>query len=326
MLPPGAPAGGHGDVGRQAIDLVERLCALGPRAQHSDGLVRARRLVREVLADARVVPYRADGFEARDASGIVNLLGVVPGRERHLRPIVLATHYDGPPGSAGAGDNAAAVASILTLAPRLAAERLDRDVLVALFDGGDLSARPSLPHGAEVFLRSQLRHDVKAALFVDRIGHVVPADVGPPLLVIGVESEPRLGGVLASVASAQGCVAPVARRRLGAAVVADAFRAHETPYLWVTAGHASHHRGADDLPGRLNEATMCRTLDIVHELLHAVAHTRLPDPYADHDIDDLERRAWQPWNGDGRTDGMLDALRSTALRLGAGGHDRTPDA
>lgn len=328
-LPPDGGVDGPGPgsgLGRRVLDLVERLCAIGPRPQHSAGLARARRLLREVLEDAGAVPYHGDAFEARDASGVVNLLGVVPGRDRHLRPLVLATHYDGPSASPGAGDNAAAVALIVTLAPRLAAARIERDVILALLDGGDGARTSALPHGADVFMRTHRRHDLKAALIVDRIGHVVAADAGPALFAVGVESEPRFPAVLAAIAAAPGWIAPVARRRLGAAPAADAFRAHETPYLWITAGHAPHHRGGDDRPERLDAATLSHTLDTVQALLTGVARTRLPGPYVDHDIDDLERRAWQPWHrAEHDVDAGIDAMRSALPRLGAGGSGAAPD-
>jgi len=320
--PPDGTVDGRG-LGRRALELVERLCTAGPRPQHGVGLANTRRLLRDALEDAGVVPYLGDQFEARDASGVVNLLGVVPGRERHLRPLLLATHYDGPPASPGAGDNAAAVALVVTLAPRLAAAHFERDVIVALLDGGDVARPPALPHGADVFMRSHRRHDLKAALLVDRIGHAVAAGNGPALLVVGVESEPRLPGVLDSIAALPGWLAPVARHRLGAAPAADVFRSHETPYLWITAGHAPHHRGGDDRPDRLDEATLGHTLDTVQALLAGLASTRLPGPYVDHDIGDLERRAWQRYGRGG--DGAFDALRLALPRLDARGSGAVPD-
>jgi len=324
--PPDGTGDDRGSPSHRTLALVERICAVGPRPQHSSGLARARRLLREALEDAGVAPYHGAEFEARDASGVVNLLGVVPGRERHLRPLLLATHYDGPPASPGAGDNAAAAALIVTLAPRLAAARFERDVVIALLDGGDLARPPALPHGADVFMRSHRRHDLKAALLVDRIGHAVAADAGPALLAIGVESEPRLPGLLNGVATRAGWLAPVARRRLGAAPAADALRAHETPYLWITAGHAPHHRGGDDRPDRLDDVTLGHTLDTVQSLLEGLARTRLPGPYVDHDIGDLERQAWQTWQRPGRDgDGTLDALRLSLPRLEAPGLGAVPD-
>ena len=313
-------------LGRRALELVERICHAGPRPHHGGGLASTRRLLRAALEDAGVAPYHGDVFEARDASGVVNLLGVVPGRERHLRPLLLATHYDGPPASPGAGDNAAAVALIVTLAPRLAAARFGRDVIVALLDGGDVARPAALPHGCDVFMRSHRRHDLKAALLVDRIGHVVAADAGPALLAIGVESEPRLPGVLDAIPALPGGVAPVARQRLAAAPAADVLRAHETPYLWITAGRAPHHRGVDDRPERLDEATLSHTLDTVQALLEGLACTRLPGPYVDHDIGDLERRAWHAWQRhvhDG--DAAFDALRLGLQRLDARGPGAVPD-
>jgi hypothetical protein len=177
-----------------------------------------------------------------------------------------------------------------------------------------------------VFMRAQRRHDLKAALLVDRVGHAVPTDDGPALLAIGVESEPRLPALLTSTVARPRWIAPVARRRLGIAPAADVLRAHETPYLWITAGRAQHHRSGDDRPERLDELTLSDTLGTVQALLEGMARTRLPGPYVDHDVAVLERRTWQAWGRPGGgVDGGVDALRQALPRLDAAGAGATPD-
>lgn len=304
---------GATDEGLRA--LIRAVCDVGPRPHGAGGCARARRVLARALEDAGVAPYRGDDLEARDPSGIVNLLGVVPGRERHRRPLVLASHYDGPPDSVGAGDNAAAAALVVALAADLASLRLERDVIVALLDGGDLERPASLAHGAEVFMRSQRRHDVKAAVLVDRIGHAVPARQGPGLLAVGVESEPRLPALLDALSAAPLTIAPIARRRLGVAPAADALRADDTPYLWISAGRAPHHRGPDDRPEHLDDAALVATLDMVRTLVEALARTRLPGPCGEHAIDEFERAAWDPWRRGERGDAHAAALRTALARL-----------
>lgn len=309
----GAAGQDRGAAARRVRALVEAVCDGGPRPHGAAGCARARRVLADALTEAGVAPYLGSDLDARDPSGVVNLLGVVPGRERHRRPVVVATHYDGPPDSPGAGDNAAAVALVVALAADVASLQLERDVIVALLDGGDLERPSALAHGAEVFMRTQRRHDVKAVLLLDRVGHEVPSQLGPALLAVGVESEPRLPALLRSLADAPLPVAPVARRRLGAAPAADAVRADDTPYLWISAGRAPHHRGPDDRPEQLDDTVLRDTLDVLRALVPALVRTRLPGPFGEHDIGEVERAAWEPWLDGDR--GGAAALRGALARL-----------
>ena len=279
-------------------DLVTALSDIGPRPCGSAGHAAARDLLSDALVAAGAHPYR-DGVLQVPHADVANLLAVVPGRERHCRPLVLATHYDGPPDSPAAGDNGAAVALAVELCPLLAARRLEHDVIIALLDGGDRQCRqqhPRAPHGAQVFVREQRRHDLKAAIVVDRLGHRPTPTPAPPLLVIGAECDPRMPLLVASLHARAPAIAPVARRALALAPCLDAFRDQAIASLWLTGGRAPHHRSPGDLPALLDDAVLTGTARHLLSLLERLTTTRLPGPFGDHAAFDVDRRAWQRWS------------------------------
>ncbi len=64
----------------------------------------------------------------------INLILRLPGREPQLAPLLVAAHYDGPPHSPGADDNATGLAALLELAGRWSATPPRRPVWIVAFD------------------------------------------------------------------------------------------------------------------------------------------------------------------------------------------------
>ena len=306
------PSGG-GSCHCEVRALLAELTALGPRPSGSDASVAAAEILTRALSARNVGPYHGGSMTLPQGGGIVNLAAVVPGSERHRRPLVLISHYDGPAHSPAAGDNGAAAALLVVLAPLLAQRRLERDVIVVLLDAGAPDHAPARALGAELFVRHQRRHDLKAAIAVDRIGHR-PSPGVPPLLLVGAECDPRLPPALDALHATAPEVAPVRRRHLERAPTVDAFREQGIPALWLTAGRAPHHRGPDDRSEHLDDAILAGTAAQLLALIERVAATRLPGPCGDHDVRAFEQRAWKRWTGRGRDSASdLDRLVREAL-------------
>ena len=90
-----------------------------------------------------------------------NLVGVLPGQDRSLPPILLMAHYDSVPGSPGAADDAAGVAAILESVRAIKARGpTPRDLVVLITDGEELNL-----DGARAFFSE---HPLR-----DRIGAVI---------------------------------------------------------------------------------------------------------------------------------------------------------
>jgi hypothetical protein len=102
--------------------LVARMSAMGlsPRVQQTDTF-----RVRDGQRGAILV-----------GGTVENLIGILPGRNRTLPALVLMAHYDSVPGSPGAADDAAGVASILEVVRAIKAQgTAERDIILLITDG-----------------------------------------------------------------------------------------------------------------------------------------------------------------------------------------------
>jgi hypothetical protein len=71
-----------------------------------------------------------------DGGSVENVIGVLPGRDRSAPAVALMAHYDSVPGSPGAADDAAGVASMLEAVRAIKTRGVpDRDVIVLITDG-----------------------------------------------------------------------------------------------------------------------------------------------------------------------------------------------
>jgi hypothetical protein len=80
---------------------------------------------------------------------VENIVGVLPGRDRSLPAVALMAHYDSVPGSTGASDDAAGVATALEVVRAIRARGVPaRDVVVLITDGEEAGLL-----GADAFFR-----------------------------------------------------------------------------------------------------------------------------------------------------------------------------
>ena len=136
----------------EAPPLQQRLQAnltLLARPRHAQwdpiGLLAVRALLKErlgALGDLRVEPF------SRGTTTGENLILRLPGHQSHLAPLLVGAHYDGPPQSPGADDNATGVAVLLELARLWSHRPPRRPVWLVAFDqeergpqGGRLGSR-----------------------------------------------------------------------------------------------------------------------------------------------------------------------------------------
>ncbi|MFM9046457.1 MAG: M28 family peptidase [Cyanobium sp.] len=109
--------------------------ALIARPRHAQwdplGLLAVRHLLRErlgALGELREHPFAEGPIEG------INLILKRPGRQPDLPPLLVGAHYDGPPQSPGADDNATGVAVLLELARRWSTQPPHRPVWLVAFD------------------------------------------------------------------------------------------------------------------------------------------------------------------------------------------------
>jgi hypothetical protein len=89
-----------------------------------------------VRADDAVTHRMAQGDVRMSGGRVENVIGVLPGRDRSAPAVAVMAHYDSVPGSPGAADDAAGVASALEIARALRAQGPPaRDVIFLMTDG-----------------------------------------------------------------------------------------------------------------------------------------------------------------------------------------------
>lgn len=104
--------------------------------------------------------------EAGGAHG-VNLILRLAGREPQRRPLLVGAHYDGPPQSPGADDNASGVAVLLELARRWRAAPARRPVWLVAFDLEELELGGSRALAAQL---SAARQPLQLMVSLEMLG------------------------------------------------------------------------------------------------------------------------------------------------------------
>ncbi|MGZ8408157.1 MAG: M20/M25/M40 family metallo-hydrolase, partial [Caulobacteraceae bacterium] len=103
------------------------------------------------VQESRAFETADDAEDGRYVSGadLVNLIGLLPGRDRSLPALAVMSHYDSVPASPGAADDTTGVASALEVARAMKAGRQPaRDVVFLITDGEEIGLL-----GARAFYR-----------------------------------------------------------------------------------------------------------------------------------------------------------------------------
>jgi hypothetical protein len=270
---------------------VEAIATPDGRMVGSRGHARARAYLEGRLAGLGLSPYRGETFALSYANGRAgvashNLVGVIPGRDRRLPPLVVGAHYDSIIAAPCADDNAAAVAIALSAAATLRTMIRPRDVVIALFDAEEPPYFLSSEMGSVRFCDGQAdARGFHGALVMDLVGHefALPLPGLANLLVaVGIESS---GGLPALI---DGCRRPA---RLPLVVVQNevvgdmsdhhAFRRRGVPFLLLSCGRWMHYHRETDTPDRLAWGKMALIRDYVVSLASAMADGDLAAPPVD---------------------------------------------
>jgi Zn-dependent M28 family amino/carboxypeptidase len=150
---------------------VAELSGLRHGGENPAALEERALLVEQALADcglevvSQPVPFAGRNYR--------NLVATLPGREPHLPMLLLGAHYDGPPGSPGADDNASGVAVLLEAARLLAGSAPRRTVKFATFTLEEPQYIGRFLIGSGHFAReARLRGEVYAvALILESVGY-----------------------------------------------------------------------------------------------------------------------------------------------------------
>jgi hypothetical protein len=275
---PGGRGGAPGAATAAAIDsvaLMKDLSVLAHdsmegRATGTPGGYRARAFIERSFRERGLQPFaqrlpsgtgasflQPFGFNRRaaDMDG-TNVIGVVPGRERPGRYIVITAHFDhlgirNGEVFNGADDNASGSAALLALAGYFASNPPRLSIIFAALDAEEMGLQ-----GARAFVADPPAHPDSIAINInmDMIGR---SDAGE-LYVAGTHHYPDLLPYVESVAAhaevrlIPGHDAPGGRPGDDWTMLSDhaAFHAAGIPFLYFgVEDHRDYHRATDDLTG-----------------------------------------------------------------------------
>ncbi len=258
-------------------------------------------------------PFKDTAFELpytrpHPVTGIVtefvNLVGVIPGRDRDAAPLLVGAHYDSVIDAPCADDNATAVAVTLAVAEALVHTEPRRDVVVAIFDAEEPPFFCTDAMGSTRFRLDHCREiDFGCVLIMDLIGHDVKLGIGgideklphlrELLFVLGAESHTELPAVVQRVArDVDGLrVFPTLNSYIGDLSDHHAFREDGQPFLFLSCGRGRYyHDPGDTLDARdwINFDKVHRVCELVVRLLREMDPASLPGGAAPADTASFE--------------------------------------
>lgn len=217
-------------------------------------------------------PFDGDSFELsytlnhptrRKPQEFTNLVGVIPGRDRSLPPILLGAHYDSVIDSPCVDDNATSVAHNLVLAGYYAIHGLDRDLIIAFFDSEEPPFYLGKTMGSRRFCEDYCSEiDFAAVIVTDLVGHDPrPEDLGLPsaaglampqikklVAVMGAESHGAFPEIVEEAARATKDIRVISilHRYVGPMSDHTAFADAGQPFLFLSCGQGEHYHTPED--------------------------------------------------------------------------------
>jgi hypothetical protein len=219
--------------------------------------------------DSFELPYRKPHPNTKKMQDFTNLVGVIPGRDRTLPPILLGAHYDSVIAAPCVDDNATSVALNLAIAEAVALQPLERDLIIAFFDAEEppFFLGPSM--GSRRFCEDYCRGIRFAAVIVtDLIGHDASIDdlqlrlprwarlaarmafpnIGKLIAVMGSETDGTFPAIIESAASQAKALRVVTTQSSYVGPMSDhaAFAKAGQPILFLSCGQGQHYHAKED--------------------------------------------------------------------------------
>jgi len=116
--------------------------------------------------------YKAKLAQTNQEHQFTNLIGVIPGRNRTLPPLLIGAHYDSVIDAPCADDNATSVALNLSIAEMAIDWGLKRDLIIAIFDAEEPPYFLTQKMGSTRFYEDHCADmDFAGVIITDLIGH-----------------------------------------------------------------------------------------------------------------------------------------------------------
>jgi aminopeptidase YwaD len=263
-------------------------------------------------------PFHGDGFELRylmphpmgkKPQKFTNLIGVIPGRDRSLPPILLGAHYDSVIDAPCVDDNATSVAHNLMLASHYACHPLERDLVIAFFDAEEPPHYLGKTMGSRRFVEDYCA-DIRfaAAIITDLVGHDA-SDCDLPIPGIAKTFLPGLKKLVAVVGAETDGTFPVivedaAKKAKGLRVISTlydyvgpvsdhaAFAKAGQPFLFLSCGQGRHYHSPEDTMEWINFDKLAHITRFIGELVEQIDRTPADADRVPTDFFDTELRMW----------------------------------
>lgn len=261
----------------------------------------ARGYLNSRLLELGLEPFRGDAFALRyegrhpvhgRLQEFTNLVGVIPGLDRSLPPVLLGAHYDSVIDAPCADDNATSVALNLAIAEefRGRSEVLERDLIIALFDAEEPPHFRGPTMGSTRFHEDHCADvDFAAVIVSDLIGHdlcledlgvgfpgakVFQGSVGKTVFLLGAESDPAFPGIVEAAASeASGLrVFPTLNDYVGNLSDHHTFEQRGQPFLFLSCAPGRYYHDERDDLRWINFTKLGRITRFVASLIERIDH------------------------------------------------------
>jgi len=262
----------------------------------SPGHAAAREYLLHRMKKNRLVPFFGDSFEihynmphpnTRQPQDFYNLVGVIPGKDRTLPPILLGAHYDSVIAAPCVDDNATSVAMNLAIAEEYSLRPLDRDLIIAFFDAEEPPFFLGETMGSRRFCEDYCQDIQFAAVIVsDLIGHdFQPSDLGaPPTLdtllphlgklvcIMGAESCPAFPSIVEAAAKRSKGIRVFHMLHRYVPNMSDhaAFAQAGQPFLFLSCGQGQHYHSPQDVMEWINFDKLGRITSYVADLIEQI--------------------------------------------------------
>lgn len=252
------------------------------------------------LGESFELPYTGKLYPSKKKNTFTNLVGVAPGTNRDLPPILLGAHYDSVIDAPCADDNATSVALNLAIAEMAMTWEHERDIIIALYDAEEP------PYFLGENMGSTRFHDdhcqgmsFAGAIITDLIGHDlcisdlidVPTMLKPLLpdtqkivFMTGAESDSIFPEAVEHVASKHSGIKifPTLNSYVGNMSDHHAFEKNGHPFLFFSCAQGKYYHDEQDTIDWINFPKLAHITNFIADLIWQLDETPAGDaPYSE---------------------------------------------
>jgi hypothetical protein len=244
-------------------------------------------------------PFRGDGFEltyelphpnTRKLQKFTNLVGVIPGRDSNLPPILLGAHYDSVIDAPCVDDNATSVAHNILLADHFSLHPLERDLIIAFFDAEEPPHYLGQTMGSRRFVEDHCQGiQFAAAIITDLVGHdATDCDLAIPgpakkllphlknlIAVMGAETDGTFPPIIEEAAKHADSLRVISLPYAYVGPVSDhaAFSKAGQPFLFLSCGQGRHYHKPSDTMDWINFDKLAHITRLIGDIVQRIDRT-----------------------------------------------------